>query len=513
MDDKFRSEDVRFNSKTEPSDKPVIPKSKTLGDFSENIASVGKKTVPGAGINNSARVGKFQVHLPDEVNQIPDISYKEPVNKGPVLKNVTGKEYLESISRKPEANKASAVNQVQNKDSAPDKKRSKKKNLTPAQKKKLRARRRMNFINSVLVTCVCAIFIAILTVSASTIAMTTINDILVIDKSEKGDYVSVVIPAEVTEYDGVFDILKTSGLIKQPFITDLFCRFRHYDQVQRKNAEGVLETIRIKYEPGTYYLDKNMGIETMLEEIMVSRANSKDTVRLTFPEGWSVAQIFAKIEKYKVCEASKLYANLDIIGSQYGFIEKIADDGNRYLKAEGYLFPDTYDFYIGENASSVIKKLFNNFEVKWKDEYTSRAKKLGMSVDEIMTIASIIQREAKDSTQMAVISSVIHNRLKKSDAYPSIDMNSTKDYVLALKEYKVFSDFYFNLYLNSYNTYSNKGLPPGPICNPGAAAIKAALYPDKTDYYFFCHNDKGDIYLASTASQHQKNAEKVLYGN
>ena len=110
------------------------------------------------------------------------------------------------------------------------------------------------------------------------------------------------------------------------------------------------------------------------------------------------------------------------------------------------------------------------------------------------------------------ISSVIHNRLKDKATYPSIDMNSTKDYVLSLKEFNVLSDFYYNLYLNSYNTYSNQGLPPGPICNPSAAAIRAALYPADTDYHFFCHDDNGTLYLAETASQHQANTEKVLYG-
>ena len=96
--------------------------------------------------------------------------------------------------------------------------------------------------------------------------------------------------------------------------------------------------------------------------------------------------------------------------------------------------------------------------------------------------------------------------------YSSIDMNSTKDYVLSLKEFNLFTDFYYNMYLGSYNTYSNPGLPPGPICNPGAAAIRAALYPEDSDYHFFCHNDKGEIFLAVTASEHQANTEKVLYG-
>ncbi len=536
MDDRFRDERTADGKKHSGGVPPHISKSSALGDFSENIQSTrGKNTVVSGGMSQP-KPAKFQVHLPEEADLIPDIVPFEKTTSESVVKEVTGKEYVESLQRNsitpprppvgtPAARKVPVVktnDEAKRPVQTPVKKRSapgsapssrNKSKSAPTKKRKSSKKRKYDFINSVLVACVCIIFISILTVTASTVAMTTINDILVIDKENSAGYVSVYIPPEATEYEPVFEIIKNAGLIKQPLITDIFCRFRHYDEVQRKNDEtGQYETIRIKYSPGTYFLNSDMGIESILEEIMVSSSGYKDTVRLTFPEGWTVAQIFQKIEKYGVCEAEKLYANLEITGEQYDFIKKIGSVNGRYLNAEGYLFPDTYDFFIGENASSVIKKLFKNFENKWKDEYNSRVKELGMSVDQIMTIASIIQREAKDTTQMDDISSVIHNRLKDKATYPSIDMNSTKDYVLSLKEFNLFSEFYYNLYLNSYNTYSNPGLPPGPICNPGAAAIRAALYPAKTDYHFFCHNDNGEIFLAETASEHQANTEKVLYG-
>ena len=116
--------------------------------------------------------------------------------------------------------------------------------------------------------------------------MTTINDILVIDRSGSDDYISVYVPPEDTEYEGVFEIVKNAGLIRQPLITDIFCKFRHYDEVRRYNKETEqYETVRIKYSPGTYFLNAEMGIESILEEIMVSSSGYKDTVRLTFPEG------------------------------------------------------------------------------------------------------------------------------------------------------------------------------------------------------------------------------------
>lgn len=544
MDDRFRNEGGDSSKKNPTPAQPQITKIKPLGDFSENLQSIaGGKQPQVTGGMSQPKPKKFQVFLPEEASSIPDVVPSAPVKSEPIVKEVSGKEYLESIQKKnseapfvpataPEhrvnppasspvrAAQKPTVSSVNKRASAPFVRRpaTQKAASAPVKaasgstRKKASEKKKINFINSVLVTCVCVIFISILTITASTVAMTTINDILVIDRDGSNDYISVYIPPEVTEYEGVFEIIDNAGLIKQPLITDIFCKFRHYDEIKRKNEAGEYETVRIKYNPGTYFLNSEMGIECMLEEIMVSSSGYKDTVRLTFPEGWTVAQVFEKLEKYNVCEAEILYANLDIIGEQYDFIKDIGTINGRYLKSEGYLFPDTYDFFIGENAGSVIKKLFNNFEKRWKPEYNDRLKELGMTVDEIINIASIIQREAKDTTQMDVISSVIHNRLNDSATYPTIDMNSTKDYVLSLKEFDLFSDFYYNLYLNSYNSYSAEGLPPGPICNPGAAAIRAALYPEDTDYYFFCHDTNGQIYLAKTVSEHQTNTEKVLYG-
>lgn len=376
-------------------------------------------------------------------------------------------------------------------------KQAEKKKLTAEQIKRRRIKRRYNFVKSLLITCVCMIFITIITVSVSTVALSVINDILVIDKTNNYS-VTINVPEDATTYDKVYKVLCDNGLVKQSFLTDIFCKYRNYDTV--------------KYEPGIYYFDSTDGIEAILETIMIRKDYEKDTIRLTFPEGWTIAQVFAKIEKYEVCEAQKLYANLEIIASQYDFITAITDVKGRYLKAEGYLFPDTYDFYIGENASSVLKKLFNNFDTKWTSEYSKKAKQLGMSKDEIIRIASVIQREAKDSTQMGDISSVIYNRLADAKTYPNLEMNSTKDYITSLKKYDLFTDFYYSLYIDSYNTYSSKGLPPGAICNPGIDAIEAALNPNNTDYLFFCHDTSGNIYLAKTVDEHNKNTQEVLYG-
>lgn len=379
--------------------------------------------------------------------------------------------------------------------------------LTPEQKAKMKERKKLKRTRGLMIFFICAVIVTIITAAASSLALATINDILVLKKSDSAKTVSVVIP-EGSDFDDVYDILCDNGLVRQRFITKLFCKFRHYDKAYSSKQK---KDVKIEYNPGVYYLEPDSGIEVMLETIKVSNSVSKDTVRLTFPEGWTIAQVFEKIEKYNVCTAEKLYANLDIAGQQFSFYKNIPANSGRYLKAEGYIFPDTYDFYIGENANSVLKKLFSNFTKKWTTEFKAKAKSLGMTQDQIIILASIIQREAKDKSQMHVISSVLHNRLNDSATYPQLQMNSTKEYITAVNKYNVFSDFYYSIYLDSYNTYSIEGLPPGAICNPGIDAIEAALNPSDTNYHFFCHDAKGNIYLAETAAEHQKNTEKIFY--
>ena len=532
MADRFYSEGSKNNGAAgsdanagSPRPQNVNPYSKIptkgLGDFSENISS-----------NDSHNRGyaqpqkKFEVHIndfddfvgmpeppaaPKAPRPIQQSGARRPVapatpdkkSSSAASSSAQNAKKAEKKSTEPKKASRKTVPELKKKpsektaDTASAKKPSQsgKRQLTPEQKAKIRARKRYNFLKTALIACVCIFFISIMTVSASTIAMQFINDVLVIDK--QGGSVSVEIP-ENADFDDVFNILETNGFIKQKTLCYMLLKLRDYHTVE--------------YQPGVYYLDKDAGIEINIETIMVKRSGSKGTVRLTFPEGWTVAQIFEKIEKYEVCSADKLYANLDIAAKQYGFLKDIKADSDRYLKYEGYLFPDTYDFFIDENPASVIKKLFNNFESKWTPEYNERAKELGLTVDEVMNIAAIIQREAKDSSQMYTISSVIHNRLAASSTYPSLDMNSTKDYIASLEKYDLFSEFYYELYLSSYNTYSTQGLPPGPICNPGSTAIKAALYPANTDYYFFMHSPSGEMYLARTAAEHNKNTQLYLYG-
>ena len=477
----------------------------------ENRYPQDNKQTPASGFDAyptpRPRTSKFKVNIDGLDNEPPVYIPTNPVRTQPARQRpATGRPVSNEARRanaaaRPTQSAPAAKQAVPAKPKVQEPKKRKKKS------KLQKERRKYKLIRGTLITLVCIICIAIVTATVSTMALSTINDILALNKEGSGVTVAVEIP-EKADFDQVYDILCDNGLVKQKFLCKLFCKFRHYDKVYSKSQK---KEVFIQYEPGVYYFETNNGIEEMLEQIKVSSRVSRDTIRLTFPEGWTIAKIFERIEKYNVCTAEKLYANLDIVGKQFGFYEKIKAPNGRYLKAEGYLFPDTYDFYIGEQASSVLKKMFTNFQTKWTKEFSQRAKELHMTRDQVITLASIIQREAKDSKEMPVVSSVLHNRLDHPELYPQLQMNSTKEYVDAVNEYGLFNEVYYSIYLDAYNTYSVTGLPAGPICNPGLSAVKAALYPEKSNYFFFCHDSDGNIYLAETAEEHQRNTEKILF--
>lgn len=338
----------------------------------------------------------------------------------------------------------------------------------------------------------CIIFIG--TTLLSYFAITCIGDMLAINRSDEN--VEVMIPADAS-YTEIIDILADNDLIKRKAFCKLFVKYRDFDD----------ET----YLSGNYYLNSAMGVEGMLKDLMAAPVTA-DTIKLSFPEGWTVQQIFEKLAKNEVCATNKLYSAIRSSSYTYDFYTSIEDDSSRYLKLEGYMFPDTYDFYVSADTNYVIKKFLDNFDSKWTDEYQARADKLGFTCDEIITIASIIQKEAADVEQMKTVSSVIHNRLKYFADYPTLGCDSTAIYISNYVT-PVVGEAAGNVYLQAYDTSAVRGLPPGPICNPGMDAIKAALYPEDTNYFFFAHDNKGKIYLAENLTGHKNNLVKIIRAN
>ena len=182
---------------------------------------------------------------------------------------------------------------------------------------------------------------------------------------------------------------------------------------------------------------------------------------------------------------------------------------------EGYLFPETYNFYVNDNPINTINKFLSTFNKRVTAEMRKRAEDMGFTLNEILTIASMIEREAavKDnSDDRANISSVIHNRLN-SDSYPNLMIDATIQYILPERKDRL---SYADLEIDSpYNTYKYPGLPPGPICCPGLDSIKAALYPKDTKFYFYALTDDGTHAFTRTADEHQAviDANPGVYGD
>ena len=337
-------------------------------------------------------------------------------------------------------------------------------------------------------------FILISTILLSYVGITCLGDMLAINRSDEN--VTVDIPADAT-YSQIIDILKDNKLIKRKGFCKIFTKFRGFD-------EG-------KYLSGQYYLNSKMGVEGMLKDIMAAPVTA-ESISLSFPEGLTATQILEQLEKSDVCNSAKVLTAMRTGKYNYDFLNDITDNKNRFLKLEGYLFPDTYDFYVDADPNYVITKFLDNFNSKWEDEYDKRAAELGFSRDEIITIASIIQKEAANSDQMKVISSVIHNRLNHQADYPTLGCDSTALYISNYVTPTV-GEAQGSVYYSAYDTSAIKGLPPGPICNPGIDAIRAALYPSDTDYYFFAHDKAGNIYTASTFKEHKNNLVLIIKAN
>ena len=188
----------------------------------------------------------------------------------------------------------------------------------------------------------------------------------------------------------------------------------------------------------------------------------------------------------------------------------VPDDELRFRKYEGYLFPDTYEFYTNMNPKEVVKKFFDNFDRKVDTEVMQEIRNLSNGLgelDNLITLASIIQKEATDLENMKMVSSVFHNRLNNSSTYPYLQSDATTNYIR--DDIRSFMTQDNQEMYDAYDTTKVVGLPVGPICNPGMDAIEAAIHPADTNYYYFVSDDAGTYYFAATLEEHEANIRKA----
>ncbi len=238
---------------------------------------------------------------------------------------------------------------------------------------------------------------------------------------------------------------------------------------------------------------------------------ARPTATVTFPEGMTVVQIAEKLEQSSVCSAADFIALVNseqfIASLGYDFTQGLFEK-ERAFYLEGYIFPDTYEFYVNDKAENVIVKFLNNTADKLTQDYIIRAQEMGYTLDEIITLASIIQEEAYTSESMHLISSVLYNRINSS-SYGKLQCDVTINYV---EDYILNSPYLtgdVEKFRELYNTYKCEGIPQGPICCPGIDAIEAALYPEESDYYFFVTDKDWNYYFSETYEQHKRKCNEI----
>ena len=231
------------------------------------------------------------------------------------------------------------------------------------------------------------------------------------------------------------------------------------------------------------------------------------TVRIVIPEGYTLSQIGDRLEVNGVCKKKDLLSKANSYDfSYYSQIGKLSSNANRCYKVEGYLFPDTYDFYLNMSAQDALGKMLKNAEGKIGSNYSYS----GMSTDQVVALASIIEKEAAGAAEMKKISSVFHNRL---NAGMRLQADPTIIYIEKYVKPNLTGDI--NRYNSFYNTYKCAALPTGAICNPGKAALSAAANPDSTEYLYFAADKSGNYYYAKTFDEHKANLAKanIVVGN
>lgn len=314
--------------------------------------------------------------------------------------------------------------------------------------------------------------------------------------------VTVTVP-ENASISEITDMLYEKGLVQYKWLFSLYCMIA--------NAEEDID-------PGTYELNEMFDYHALVNG-MIATSENRATVRITIPEGYEAEDIFQMLEDNQVCTVEELEEAAANYEFDYDFLQGL--DYGDYRRLEGYLFPDTYDFYVNDEAANVLAKFLRNFNNKITDDmYTaldalneslsakmtangfseSEVQSSRLTLHDIIIVASLVEKETGRTAESASISSVIYNRLC-SKLYPCLNIDATIQYVLPERK-----DFLTNAdkaVISPYNTYTNAGLPVGPIANPGINSIRAALYPADTDYYFYAPDMTGTHAFFATGAEYQ----------
>lgn len=372
-----------------------------------------------------------------------------------------------------------------------------KKKLTPTQKKLRRIWRMARPAAALVISILIVIFVTKFAVSyvlSNYFEPVDVNDATPIE---------VVVPASATA-SSIARILynacgEEDGLIPSTAVFKVYVDF-----VGKAN----------NMKAGTYILSKNMSLKQIVN-IICEGNEARKTVTFTIPEGYAVTDIAQVLMDKGLLSDQSEFLSACTSGSAYtnfAFIADVVNQENnlRSYALEGYLFPDTYEVYADASADTILIKMLNRFNEIFTQEYVARMEELDMTMDQVVTLASLIEREAKAEGDFAKVSAVFYNRLKLGMRLQSC---ASLSYVLKVNKY-TFTES--ELQTNSpYNTYLYAGLPAGAVSNPGKKAIEAALYPNQeflnAGYLYFCNGNptiSSELVFSVTYEEHQANVQK-----
>ncbi|SEQ93350.1 UPF0755 protein [Lachnospiraceae bacterium NE2001] len=313
------------------------------------------------------------------------------------------------------------------------------------------------------------------------------NEELTSMESHDGEEVMVEIPKDSSVKD-IAAILHEEGLIR-------------FERAFVKRLQD--SQYRGKLRSGTFKLHKGMNTLEMMEIMAQEDEDSKVLKQLVIPEGYTVDMIAAKCQEEGICSKTDFVnAVKSVTATDFDYLADVPSGSNVRYKLEGYLFPATYDITKNTTAVDLVRMMLNAFEAYYTAEMKDKATEKGLTSFQVLTMASIVEREAKLPEERPKIASVLYNRIN-TDMLLQVD--SSVFYAVTDGRYDIDELSSADLSTDSpYNTYVYKGLPAGPICNPGLACITAVLYPDDTNYYYFylVDEEKGEHVFSETLDDH-----------
>ncbi|MCQ2417427.1 MAG: endolytic transglycosylase MltG [Oscillospiraceae bacterium] len=356
------------------------------------------------------------------------------------------------------------------------------------QKRKRRKRKKTRKLSCTLV------LLALILASSSVLSVTILavaKEMYGIDKDVQDKIINIPEGATVT------------SIAQQLVDEDMISLPQMFRLVSRMNGKDS------KYIAGEHVISASMSYESMIEELCKNYEDEREPARVYFREGSNLLDCARTLQENEICNAEKFLFYFNSGGFGYEFENHLSDKNPlKFQQMEGYCFPDTYEFYINEDPNIVAQKIYANFDSKISDGDYRKMDELGMTLDQVVTLASIVQGEAPTLDSMKMVAGIFWNRLHSPALFPKLESDPTKKYsrdVIA-PNLEVNNE----PMLTAYNTYEGAGLPPGAINNPGKDAIEAVLYPTQSTHYFFNANiDTKQIYYADTLQQHEENLARV----